>query len=73
MKSLPIIAIAVLGAATACSGDQRNAAAPASAPAKTAAATTAPIDNAATPPLTPTSGMMVLNNYDPPLRVPVSR
>lgn len=73
MKSLPIIAIAVLGAAAACSADRRNAAPPASALARTAAATTAPIDNGTTTPLTPTSGVMVLNNYDPPLRVPASR
>jgi hypothetical protein len=73
MKSLAIIAIAVLGAASACSVDQRSAAPPASAPANTAAATTVPIDNATTTPTAPTSGTVVLNNYDPPLRVPVSR
>ena len=73
MKSLPIIAIAVLGAAAACSADQRSAAPPAPAPTRTAAATTTPIDNGTTTPLTPASGVMVLNNYDPPLRVPASR
>ena len=73
MKSLPIIAIALLGAAAACSADQRNAAPPASAPTRTAAATTAPIDTGTTTPIAPTSGVMVLNNYDPPLRVPASR
>jgi multidrug efflux pump subunit AcrA (membrane-fusion protein) len=73
MKGLPIIAIAALGAASACSVDQRSAAPPAPVPAKTAAATTAPIENETTTSGTSMPGMMVLNNYDPPLRVPVSR
>lgn len=76
MKCLPLLAIVVLGATNACSDRQatgQRPPGPPPVPAKTAAVTTAPVDAATTTPITPTPGMMVVNDYDPPMRVPISR
>ena len=73
MKSLPIVTIAVLGAVAACSVKHETVQRPVSAPAPAAAAI-AP--NSASPTATPAvatnpgaPGPIVLNNYDPPMRV----
>ena len=76
MKCLPLIAVALIGAAGACSGQQatgQRLAGPPPVPARTAAATTAPVEAATTTPIAPTPGMMVVNDYDPPMRAPISR
>lgn len=76
MKSRPFLAIVVLGVTGACSNQQatgQRPAGPPPVPAKTAAATTAPVEAATTTPITPTPGIMVVNDYDPPMRVPISR
>jgi hypothetical protein len=73
MKSLPIVAIAVLGAVAACSVNHETVQRPMSAPAP-AAATIAPdsVSPTATSAVTTNPGApgpIVLNNSDPPMRV----
>ena len=77
MKSLPIVTIAVLGAVAACSVKHETVQRPVSAPAPAAAAglrlrNSRSLDRQPTPAVTTNPGApgpIVLNNYDPPMRV----
>lgn len=74
MKSLPIIAIAVFGGASACSVQDKTVQRPAPPPAPGATAVVSdPVQPPRAPVATNNPGTMVLNNFDPPMRIEVSR